>query len=124
MWQIYTFIWNFLKGGKGNKEMVWMNLKSGDCLRPKLFSCVKMVSENIKTVLDMHQTIFQRNFSNHRGRLNRILALLVPARKYSTKAHQLTLAWECLSVKTWQSICEKRSYLLHCQIPLFAMAWE
>ena len=28
MWQIYAFIWNFLKGGKGNKEMVWMNLKS------------------------------------------------------------------------------------------------
>lgn len=52
MWQIYAFIWNFLKGGKGNKEMVWMNLKSESVQALSFVLGLKKTSENVKTSIN------------------------------------------------------------------------
>ena len=49
---------------------------------------------------------FCPSVTTHR-RANKILSFLFPSILYFTRAHQLCLGWEYLSVKSWQSIYKK-----------------
>ena len=60
-----------------------------------------------------HWYHFRPSVTTHR-KANRMMALLFPSILYFIRAHQLCLAWEYLSIKSWQAIYTKRSQPSSC----------